>query len=54
MKPGVLMMKKSQIAVLVLIVFFAGAGFAFYKSMPLSLYKYLLSMSVAKPATMSA
>ena len=41
MKPGVLMMKKSQIAVLVLIVVFAGAGFAFYKSMPLSLYKYL-------------
>ena len=40
MKPGVLMMKKSQIAVLVLIVVFAGAGFAFYKSMPLSLYKY--------------
>jgi formylglycine-generating enzyme required for sulfatase activity len=39
MKPGVLMMKKSQIAVLVLIV--AGAGFAFYNSMPLSLYKYL-------------
>jgi formylglycine-generating enzyme required for sulfatase activity len=33
------MMKKSQIAVLVLIIVFA--GFAFYKCMPLSLYKYL-------------
>jgi formylglycine-generating enzyme required for sulfatase activity len=41
MMPGVLMMKKSQIAVLVLIVALAGAGFAFYKCMPLSLYKYL-------------